>query len=491
MKIKYLIIGLFLYCSIGIVGCQKEVIDLSPPSSLTEADFYKSAKDLNSAVLGIYIGYQKRQPTDWALLELPSDNMYRTGYSTLGGTDQINNLAFTSDNPLFASFWQQSYNGIYRANAVIANIENPIDYSTNQKAQLLGEAQFMRALFYFDLVRLFGEVPKVTTLLSIEESKSVPKTSVSDIYALVVEDLKAAIENLPLKGSMVTGRANKNAAVALLAKVYVYLKDWSNAKIYLDTLETYDYNLLSDYSSLWKIENEDNEEVIFAIKYTPVTNGHSVSTYFLPYFGVTGISASGLEAAFPTWDIIRFYETGDTRKDASVEEYWKSPGGPASAPAVWYPYISKYAIPHSPGSSGLDLAVLRYADLVLLKSEVLYNLNQPALALVELNRIRERAFKGISHNYLLTDIATPEAFLDKLLLERRLELAFENERWFDLVRTDRFMSELSQVQTSYNPASGTALTVTLTPKAHYKYFPIPRTEIEKANPGVLIQNDNY
>src|SRR5690606_10519636 len=350
MKIKYLIIGLFLYCSIGIMGCQKEVIDLLPPSSLTEADFYKSAKDLNSAVLGIYNGYQKRQPTDWALLELPSDNMYRTGYSTLGGTDQINNLAFTSDNPLFASFWQQSYNGIFRSNAVIANIDNPTDYAANQKEQLLGEAQFMRALFYFDLVRLFGGVPKVTTLLSIEESKLVPKAESADIYALIVEDLKAAIENLPLKEGTVTGRTNRNAAVALLAKVYVYLKDWPNAKIYLDTLETYNYSLLPDYPSLWEIENEDNEEVIFAIKYTAGTNGHSVSTYFLPYFGVIGISASGLEATFPTWDIMRFFETGDTRKDASVTEYWKSPGGPADAPAVWYPYINKYAIPHTPGS---------------------------------------------------------------------------------------------------------------------------------------------
>lgn len=491
MKIKYLSIGILLSCSIVIMGCQKEVIDLLPPSSLTEADFYKTSKDLNSAVLGVYIGYQKRQPTDWALLELPSDNLYRTGYSTLGGTDQINNLAFTSDNPLFASFWQQSYNGIFRANAVIANIENPIDYSVGQKEQLLGEAQFMRALFYFDLVRLFGKVPKVTTLLSIEESKTIPRSEIADIYGLIVEDLKAAIGNLPLKESMVTGRANKNAAVALLAKVYVYLKDWANAKLYLDTLETYNYSLVTDYSSLWEIENEDNEEVIFAIKYTEGTNGHSVSTYFLPYFGVSGISASGLEAVFPTWDVIRFFETGDTRRDASITEFWKSPGGPASAPAVWYPYISKYAIPHSPGASGLDLTVLRYADLVLLKSETLYNLNQPQLALVELNRIRERAFKNSNNNYLLADIATPEAYLDKLLLERRLELAFENERWFDLVRTERFMTELSQVQTSYNPVSGTALTITLSPKAHYKYFPIPRTEIEKANPGVLIQNDNY
>lgn len=490
MKIKYLIIGAFLF-SVGLGGCQKEVIDLLPPSSLTEADFYKTAKDMNGAVLGIYVRYQKRQPTDWALLELPSDNMYRTGYSTLGGTDQINNLAFTPDNPLFASFWQQSYNGIFRSNAVLANIENPIDYVAGQKEQLLGEAQFMRALFYFDLVRLFGGVPKVTSLLSIEESKSIPKAAEAEIYSLIVDDLKAAIENLPLKEDIATGRASKNAAVALLAKVYVYLKDWTNAKVYLDILETYNYQLLTDFASLWKIENEDNAEVILAIKYTAGTNGHSLSTYFLPYFGVSGISASGLEAAFPTWDIMRFFEDDDSRKNASVEEYWKSPGGPPDAPAVWYPYINKYAVPHSPNTSGLDIPVLRYADLVLLKAEVLYNLNQPALALVELNRIRTRAFMNANHNYSMSDVATPTAFLDKLLLERRLELAFENERWFDLVRTDRFMTELAQVQTSYNPTTGVAQTVTLNPKANYKYFPIPQTEIEKSNPGILVQNENY
>lgn len=490
MKIKYLAAGAFLFSAL-LSSCQKEVLDLTPPSSLTEADFYKSAKDMNGAVLGVYVRYQSRKPTDWALLELPSDNLYRTGYSTLGGTDQINNLAFTSDNPLFASFWQQSYNGIFRSNAVIANIDNPTDYAANQKEQLLGEAQFMRALFYFDLVRLYGGVPKVTTLLTIEESKSIPRATEAEIYALIVEDLTAAINNLPPKGGIVSGRANKSAAVALLAKVYVYLKDWPNAKTQLDLLETYNYQLLPDFASLWKIENEDNNEIIFAIKYTASTNGHSMSTYYLPYFGVTGVAASGLEAAFPTWDIIRFFETTDSRRSASIQEYWKSPGGPPTAPAVWYPYINKYAIPHTPGTSGLDLPVLRYADLVLLKAEVLYNLSQPQLALTELNRIRARAFKNANHNYTLADIASPDAFLDKLLLERRLELAFENERWYDLVRTNRFVSELTQVQTAYNPTTGVAQTVTLAPKTHYRYFPIPETEIEKSNPGVLAQNEGY
>src|SRR5690606_22124202 len=114
MKVKYsLILGVFSI-AIGMTSCQKQVIDLTPPSSLTEADFYNTAADLDGAVLGIYIRYQARKPNDWAILELPTDNLHRTGYSTLGGTDEINNLAITAENPLFASFWQQTYNGIFR-----------------------------------------------------------------------------------------------------------------------------------------------------------------------------------------------------------------------------------------------------------------------------------------------------------------------------------------------------------------------------------------
>lgn len=491
MKTKYnLIIGL-ISILIGLSACQEKVIDLTPPSSLTEADFYKTANDLDGAVLGIYIRYQSRQPNDWAILELPTDNLHRTGYSTLGGTDEINNLAITAENPLFASFWQNTYNGIFRANAVIVNIDNPTDYTDGQREQLNGEAKFMRALFYFDLVRLFGDVPLVNTLLTIEESKAVPRSSAAEIYTHIIQDLTEAISGLPERGSIATGRANKEAAIALLAKVYVYQEDWANAKTYLDMLDTYNFQLQDNFASLWTVENEDNNEIIFAIKYTDGTNGHSLSTYFLPYFGVEGVSPRGLEAAFPSWDLHKHFEEEDTRKDVSIKEYWKAPGGPANAPEEWYPYVNKYAIQHTPSASGLDLPVLRYADFVLLKAEVLYNLGQKTQALVELNRVRERAFMGANHNYTMADIGSDEAFLDKLLLERRLELAFENERWFDLVRTGQMESELAEVETFYNPVSKQATKVNLNPKPHYNLYPIPQRELEQSNPGIVTQNDGY
>ena len=145
---SYILIGV-LATSLSMGACNDLILDLTPQSVLTEADFYKTAQDLEGAVIGVYSSYQSRKPRDWAILEMPTDNIHRTGYFNIGGLDELNNLAFSSENPLFASFWQNTYNGIFRANAVLANLENPTDYADAQKDQLEGEAKFMRALFYF------------------------------------------------------------------------------------------------------------------------------------------------------------------------------------------------------------------------------------------------------------------------------------------------------------------------------------------------------
>lgn len=175
-----------------------------------------------------------------------------------------------------------------------------------------------------------------------------------------------------------------------------------------------------------------------------------------------------------------------------LPEYWRAPG--STEDPDWRPYVKKYAVPHngrSSSGSGLDLPVLRYADILLLKAEALYHLNKPEEDLVELNKIRTRAFQDESFNYQLTDISNPDDFMDIIMLERQLELAFENQRWFDLVRTDRFMTELAEVEWGYNNALGTAQKVKLNPQPRHKYFPIPLHEIDQANPGVLQQNDGY
>src|SRR5690606_11946622 len=147
---------------------------------------------------------------------------------------------------------------------------------------------------------------------------------------------------------------------------------------------------------------------------------------FIPYFGVEGISASGNETADLSWSLHKKFLEEDTRKDATITEYWHAPG--SDDPLEWRPYISKFAVPHngrSASGSGLDLPVLRLADILLLKAEALYHLNRPEEALVEFNKVRTRAFKDPAFNYELSDIADPENFVDVILLERQLELALE------------------------------------------------------------------
>lgn len=483
----------FMYlfiASLCLASCNDLILDLTPQSELTEANFYKKAKDMEGAVIGIYSSYQSRKPRDWSLLEMPTDNIHRTGYFNIGGLDELNNLAFSSENPLFASFWQTTYNGIFRSNAVLSNLDAPTDYVAGQREQLEGEAKFMRALFYFDLVRMFGGVPKVTTVLSVEQSRTTPRSSREEIYDLIISDLNQAISQLPDPGRIATGRANKAAATALLGKVYVYLEDWENAKINLNKTDAFNFKLQDDFASLWTLENEDNSEVIFAMKYTESTNGHPLSTDFLPYFGVSGIAPRGNENVFPSWSLHKRYEAEDSRKEATITEYWKSPVSPPGESAIWYPYVSKFAVPHPANSSGLDIPVLRYADVILLKAEALYHLGQPDQALAELNKVRARAFGNSSHNYALSDISDQESFIDKLLLERQLEFALENERWFDLVRTSRFMTTLKQVERYYNITDKVAQVVNLEPQPYHKLFPIPNNQIELA-PGILTQNEGY
>ncbi len=466
-----------------------DVVDLDPISTLTEANFYKTSDDMDRAVLGVYNRYQSRLPRDWTLFEMPTDYLYMSSYRFIGGLEALNNLDFHPQNDILKNFWQATYNGIFRANSVLKYLGVPEDYNGNERSQYEGEARFMRALFYFDLVRVFGGVPGVTTVLTIEETKNIARSSAEEIYGLVEEDLLAAIDLLPERTDIAKGRASREAATALLGKVYVYTQDWEQAQSMLDMVIGYDFELMDNFGDLWKEEFEDNNEVIFAMKYIANDNGHGLSRDFLPYFGVEGYSSSaGGEVALPAWSGMKVFLDEDSRKAATYTEYWKSPG--SNDEEAWRPYVSKF-IAQNASSSGLDLPVLRYADILLLKSEVSYHLGDKEAALEALNQVRSRAFKGSSHNYTAADIADPEDFLDILLLERQLELAFENQRWMDLIRTSRLESAMSEVEWSYNPGTGEAQKVQFNIQPHHKLFPIPQHEIDQSEPGVIEQNPGY
>lgn len=299
----------------------------------------------------------------------------------------------------------------------------------------------------------------------------------------------AAIDLLPAYDEIAKGRASNSAAMALLGKVYVYTEEWEQANSMLDRVIAQDFELVENYGNLWKEEFEDNSEMIFVMKYVANDNGHILSRDFLPYFGVEGYSQSaGGEVALPAWSAIKVFEDEDSRKDATFTLYWHSPG--SNEEEAWRPYVSKF-IAQNASSSGLDLPVIRYADVLLLKAEASYRLGNLDEALSALNQVRSRAFGGNSHNYTEADIADPEDFLDVLLLERQLEFAYENERWMDLVRTDRMIPVMSVVEWSYNPITGEAQMVELNPQQHHKLFPIPQHEIDQSDPGVIEQNPGY
>lgn len=491
LKNRFNKIGILLMV-LALGACHDELLNPVPESVLTTVNAFNTAKDMDLAVLGVYNAYKQRTQTDYELMEMPSDNMYAFYFATAPGIEEITVLQVNPENAKLNSFWKSTYNGIFRANSVLANVEKPTDYAAGKKEQYIGEAKFMRALMYFDLVRIFGGVPAVTTVVTNEQAKQIGRASEEEIYNLIIADLQDAMGSLPAPSGIAYGRASKAAATALLAKVYVYRENWTAAKTALEDLfNNYNYSLVADYGDLFDVATENNSEVIFSIPYVAGTDGQNLTYALAPIYGIKDVINNGSRVARPTWDLHTAFEAGDTRFDETISEYQLTYAATSPSEAYWYPYFSKWVVPSEPNSSGLDIPVLRLGDMVLLYAEVLYRLNQPQEAIDQINIIRERAFGDASHNYTLADVPDETAFIDKLLLERRLELAVENNRWFDLVRTGRYLTELSAYDAEYNPGSGNANKVQINVQPYMKYFPIPWEQIQLSADGVLQQNDGY
>lgn len=477
-----------LLLALSVGACHDSVVDLQPESELTEANFFETRDQIENAVLGVYSHYQDKLPQDYYLMEFPSDHLHISEYRLIEGLQPIGNLNFDPGNDRFTSFWQNSYNGIYRANSVLDNIDVPDDYLGNERAQFEGEAKFMRALYYFDLVRAFGGVPEITSRVSIDEARSTPRASEEEIYGLIISDLEDAIDMLPTPGEATVGRASVAAASALLGKVYVYQEQWNDALTHLNRVDDFGYELEDDFATLFTVDgSEDNSEFIFQMPYVENVDGHTLSTHFVPYSGAEGIVGSGDEVALPSWALHKKFEDEDSRKDVTINEEWQNPG---SDEVEWYPFVGKYAVPHLFRTSGLDLPVIRYAEVLLLRAEALHRSGSDADALNELNRLRERAFGDDSHNYSSAGEGGT-SLMDKIMLERQLELAYENERWFDLVRTGRFLEVMQVHEREYIPSSGTVTTSTYDVAEYKARFPIPQHEIDQADSGVLEQNPGY
>ena len=499
-KMKRIIYTYVLILMFIIAGyhCRKS-LDLAPKGSATTATYYKTATDAKAAVTGAYsilatslyrdevivtpnvVGADDGIPFLTGNAERLS--LWRYGFTTTN--------AFTSGNP-----WSQSYIGIQRCNVAIVHIPT-IDMDPDLRARYVAEAKFIRALHYFNLVRLFGGVPIITNETVSLDNVTIPRNTVEEVYNQIETDLKDAEAALPVKYTSTTdiGRATVGAAKALLAKVYLTRagKDagspfWGQAAAKAKEVMNLGagYDLWTNYSDVFAKANKGGKESVFEIVFATDLSGagNNFATGYAPR-GVPIVPNTGSGILRVSKDLFDLYEEIDQRKAVSFLTAYVNPANgqivqlsitdpdPAKAVSFWKLADSTSKIS---GQAGKDFPYLRFSDVLLMYAEALNeSAGAPTVESYQaLNRVRERAGIG--------DVAglSQQQFRDSVLLERRREFCFEGQRRFDLVRTGRLLDAVN-AETSF----GRSPTI----KSFNVLFPIPQREMD-AN-AALVQNNGY
>ena len=425
MKLKNNILLIIL---LVFVSCSKEFTELAPISERNAENFYNTASDMKVAVNAIYNTLKNNgayNQSYWILHELRSDNTFWDGSGLAQDIVDFDIFNEDSNSLITKEAWKNAYLGISRANIVLNRIE-AVSMDATEKNILTGEALFLRSFYYYNLAVLFGNIPLVLTeTVSVDEGNNHTQVTASVVYAQIATDLVEAETKLPVKSTANNGRASKGAAAALLGKVYLTMGESSSAESALRRVLGYGYSLVDDYSSLWGVENEYNNESIFEVDFQGGlgNQGNSFTNQF------HGILSQGVVSGLrniPEQDLIDAYETGDLRFAASIQGVDGTNTG----------YTTKFGIVNAfnDDDASNNWPVLRYADVLLLLAEALGETNE---AYGFINQVRTRA--GLAS----IDQSTPGTFEDKLLHERRIELAFENHRWPDLLRMNRAQSVMT------------------------------------------------
>jgi starch-binding outer membrane protein, SusD/RagB family len=520
-------IFLVLLIFIFLIGCSKDFLDKQPFDKVTSGTFYKTSQDIEQALTAIYDILQRDSWNAPILLsETMSDDCSGGGGIVDGfGQNELDQF-YCIEPDLTEPNWQNGYLGIYRANLVTENIGN-VEWTSGESglaARYTAEARFLRAYFYFNLVRIYGHIPLVTRVLSPEEAY-IPQADAEDIYKYIAEDLVFAIENLPptpAGPSPNFGRATKWAAEGMLARVWLFYTGYyeksdiagivskSQVTAYLDDIiANAGFELLPNFSDLWELDtatntyNEGNIETIFAIKYTYLGHGDwNISdgnrwqvmvgprnTTYVPFAKGWGI--------FPVNPSIYYaYDPADTRRDATIvnwEEFLGSGVYDVSDQRQytgfgWRKYCARanstdQTVAEGYGGSFMidnfqDLTILRYADILLMAAEL--HLGE-GLAVEYFNMIRDRAFQDDAHR--MTSLT-----IQDIMEERRFEFALEGLRYFDLLRQGLDVAKVAIDANSYQldefPVSFPAN------QGFDGFCKIPETQVILSN-GTLKQNDYW
>ena len=464
----------------SLLSC--EVLNQQPESNFTPTNFYKNADDAKAAVSAVYDPLNSSNlyaQVMWILQDQASDDAeWGNGRSTANQPkNDLDKYTFTPATNTFQSIWTTVYQAINRANTVITRVP-AIAMDNDLKARYIAEAKFMRGFYYFTLVRLFGGVPIVTAETTSLDNLNLGRASADDVYKLIVQDFTDAEATLPTTYSTADkGRATKGAAKSFLAKVYLTRQDWANASAKAkEVIDLNTYDLWANFADAFAIANKNGKEAVFEMQALSggFGEGSWMQGYMRPNFDrVNGVAGFGDDP--PTENLYRTYRADDKRRNVTLRLYSTSTTPAAPASVVFPCYVYKYLDPAATanGDGGNNYPIVRYPDVLLMYAEALNEQGaNNANAYTTINRIRNRA--GLPN---LTPNLSQAQFRDSLLLERRLELAFEGHRWYDLVRTKRLVTALK----AQNP--------TISVDDHHYLFPIPQTERD-INPQ-LTQNPGY
>lgn len=484
---KSLILTGLIILSLSQTACDK-FLSVDPPYTQDVENFFQTPEDFDRALTGAYDMLQASFLTMW-IGEIASDNAIAGGESVNDspGLHQIDNMTHGGVNVELRNVFRWNYTGLTRANYILENKDN-IDFPG--KAHIIAEAKFLRAYYYFELVKYFGDVPLIIDKrIGIEEALQIARSPKAEVYAQIEKDLKDASEVLNPVASQ-KGRATKGAALSFLGKVYLYQNKFTEAAATFDeVIASGSYSLTPSYVDLFSVANENNSETVFDVQYTGLEGGsygcliclegnaavgfQGIRQYNGPVYG------DGNSYNLPTQELYDAFSSIDGRRAATVldiDAFIATQPNPAS---ITYAegagghtgyYNNKYikrqgeiGLPDNDLTSPVNYRVMRYSDVLLMAAEAHYQLGHTSTAQQLVNQVRGRA--GVP--------GIPVNSIEVIYKERRFELSGEGLRFFDLVRTGQAATYIDGFVTG-----------------KHELFPIPQVEIDLTG-GNWSQNPGY
>lgn len=479
-------------------GCKKEYLELTPNNSITDQNYYKTSEDAVNATNAVYSPAQGLyNGAAWQILDIMSDNSDKGGGGANDGPEvnELDNFSMTSFNPMIATYYAQCYQGIQRANIVISKVPG-ITMGTDLKNRCLGEARFLRGFYYYMLVRLYGDVPLYTSPISLDESYKISRSPVSMVYDTLINDFSVASKLLPSARYLGDdrGRVTKWAALGMMASAYLTKGDKPNAALKAqEVIAGGVFRLNTNYADNFDITKENGPESLFEIQYRNAGQvwsfygQSSVENCFFAPRAQNIVQSSGYGFNVPTADFMAKYERNNagqiidtTRRRVTCwipgDKFgtYTQPSSLEGSPLGYN--VKKYFVPGTNTnadaggwSCSQNMPVLRYAEILLIAAEAL----GPGAGETYINQVRARV-----HLPAIQSGLSQTAWQEAIYRERQVELAFEFNRWFDLLRHPDPDYMVKTMQAHGKNA-----------QTKHKLMPFPQSERDK-NPN-LGQNPGY